>query len=427
MRRILLGAATVAMLAGLGHVPGLGPQAAQAQGNMFQPLVYVNDAAVTGYEVDQRLRFMAVLNAPGADRKAVENALIDERLKSTAAKQSGIKPDPEQINAGLEEFASRGNLGVDQFVELLSRQGIDRQTFEDYVVSGLVWRDFVRQRVVGMVRVTDDELDQEMQKIIETPQVTSVSLSELIIPAPQGQEAQAMALAQRIIAETRSEGDFASFARQYSATPSAENGGRLPTTALANLPPTLRPVLLQMQPGQVSQPLQVQGAVVLFYLRDTHGTLRPGATAQVLDFVRFRLASAQEAARIAAVSDTCADLFVHARGLPPEQIQRQTLSQGQIPTGEAIRLAVLDDNETTIISYGGAVELLMLCKRSPSLLANPPEAPVATSTDANPQPADPNALPEREAVRNQLFNRKVAMAAENYLAELRANAIIRRP
>lgn len=427
MQRILLGAAVAAMLAGTGFVPVMGPQAAQAQGNLFQPLVYVNDAAVTGYEVDQRIRFMQLLRAPDADRAAVEKALIDERLKEFAAKQAGIKPSPEQINSGLEEFASRGNLSVAQFTELLSRQGIDRQSFEDFVSSGIIWREFVRQRLISGVRVTDAEVDQAMQDAIETPQLTSVSLSELIIPAPQGQEDKAMALAERIMSQTRSEADFASFARQYSATPSAPNGGRLPTTALANLPPSLRPILLQMQPGQVSQPLQVQGAVVLFLLRDTHGTLRPGAKEQMLDFVRFRLSSAEEAARIAAVSDTCADLFVHARGLPAQQIQRQTLPQGQIPTGEAIRLAVLDDNETTIISYGGAVELLMLCKRSPALLANAPQAPVATSNDAEAPPRDPNALPERDEIRNQLFNRKVAQAAENYLAELRANAIIRRP
>ena len=95
--------------------------------------------------------------------------------------------------------------------------------------------------------------------------------------------------------------------------------------------------------------------------------LRPGAEEQILDYARFRLADRQDAARIAALSDTCADLFVHARGLPPEQIQRQSLPQGQIPTGDAIRLAVLDDNESTLITEGGAaVTLLMLCKRTPA-------------------------------------------------------------
>ncbi len=425
MRRFLMGAAAAAMLAGTATLTGVTPVA--AQGNLFQPVVYVNGSAVTRYEVDQRVRFMGILRSPDAGPAAAEKALIDDRLRSFAAKQAGITPAEDQVTAGLEEFASRGGLSVEQFTDLLAGSGIDRQTFEDFIVSGIVWRDFVRRNLVGLVRVTDAEVDQEMQKIVETPRVTSVSLSELIIPAPEGQEGQAMALAERIVAETRTEGQFAAFARQYSATPSAQNGGRLPSTPLANLPPSLRPILLQMQPGQVSQPLQVQGAVVLFFLRDTQGTLRPGAQEQVLDYVRFRLASAEEAARIAAVSDTCADLFVHARGLPAEQISRQTLSQGQVPTGDAIRLAVLDDNETAIVSHGGAVDLLMLCKRSPALLANAPQAPVATGTDEAAAQPDPDALPARDEVRNQLFNRKVGQVAENYLAELRANAIIRRP
>lgn len=424
MRGILLGAAMAAMLAGTGA--GLTP--AQAQGNPFQPLVYVNDAAVTRYELDQRLRFMKLLNAPDADAASVEKALIDDRLRSFAARQAGIAATDAQIDAGLAEFASRGNMSVEQFTAELARAGVERQAFRDFVASGVVWRDIVRQNVVPLVRVTEAEIDQELQRIIETPQVTHVALSELIIPAPPGQERQAMDLAESLVASVRSEGDFAAAARRYSATPSAGDGGRLPWSPLANLPPSLRPVVLSMKPGQISQPLSVQGAVVLFFLRDTRGTLRPGAREQVLDFVRFRLTSADEAKRIAALSDTCADLFTHARGLPAEQIQRQTLPQGRIPTGEAIRLAVLDDNESTVISYGGAVELLMLCKRSPALaVADAAPAPVATSAEGEAPAADPDALPDREAVRNEIFNRKVGLAADNYLAELRANAVIRHP
>lgn len=423
MRRILLGAAVAAMLAAGGISPAL------AQGNPFQPLVYVNDSAVTRYELDQRMRFMQLLRAPEADQAASEKALIDDRLRLFAAKQLGITASDEQIDAGLAEFAGRANLGVDQFTSELARAGVERQTFRDFVASGVVWREVVRQRVVPQVRVTDAEVDQEMQKVIETPRVTHVALSELIIPAPPGQEAAAMAQAERIVAGSRSEGEFAAFARRYSATPSAPNGGRLPWTPLANLPPSLQPIILSMKPGQTSQPLRVEGAVVLFYLRDTRGTLRAGATAQVLDFVRFRLSSTEEARRIAAVSDTCADLFIHARGLPAEQISRQTLPQGQIPTGEALRLAVLDDNETTIISYGGAVELLMLCKRQSAALAEAPEkAPVAVAAEGEAAPApDPEALPGRDEIRSMVFNRKVGQAAESYLAELRSNAIIRRP
>lgn len=425
MRRILLGAALAAILAGTGTVPGPFTHQAQAQSGLFQPVVYVNDSAVTGYEIEQRARFMQILRAPNNDRASVEKALIDDRLRSFAAKQAGIAATDEQITAGLEEFASRGGMGVDQFVQLLGQSGVDRQTFEDFVVSGLLWREFVRARMVGQVTVSDAEVEQAMKNIIETPEITHVSLSELIIPAPPGEEGKAMALAERIVSQTSSEADFAAFARQYSATPSAQQGGRLPMTPLANLPPSLRPILLQMQAGTISQPLQVEGAVVLFFLRETRGTQRPGATEQVLDYIRVRLATAQEAANFAARARTCDELEAATGQVPAEQVTRQTLSQGQIPQGEAIRLATLDDNETAVVNYGGTVDLLMLCKRSPALLANAPEAPVATSPDDPARPA--NALPVRDDIRDQIFNRKIAAAADNYLAELRANAIIRRP
>lgn len=425
MRRILLGAATAAMLAGTGITPGPFTPQAQAQSNLFQPLVYVNDAVVTRYEVEQRRQFLQVLRSPDTSPAAIEKALIDDRLRSFAAKQAGIALTDEQITSGLEEFASRGGLSVDQFVQMLGQAGIDRQTFEDFVVSGLLWREFVRARLIGPITVSDAEVDQAMKDIVETPEITHVSLSELIIPAPPGEEEQAMDLAERIASETRSEADFAAFARRYSATPSAERGGRLPMTPLANLPPSLRPILMQMKQGQVSQPLTVQGAVVLFYMRETRGSLRPGAAEQMLDYIRVRLATTEEAARFAAQARTCNELEALTTPVPAGQVQRQTLSQGQIPQGEAIRLAVLDENETAITSYGGAVDLLMLCTRSPAMLANAPEAPIATGPDAPARPAD--ALPVRSEVRDQVFGRKVAAAAESYLAELRANAIIRRP
>ena len=50
-------------------------------------------------------------------------------------------------------------------------------------------------------------------------------------------------------------------------------GGRLELLALDDLPPTLRPILAQLQPGQTTPPLPVEGAVVIFYLRDAQGTV----------------------------------------------------------------------------------------------------------------------------------------------------------
>ncbi|MFN3315154.1 MAG: peptidylprolyl isomerase, partial [Hyphomonas sp.] len=174
----------------------------------------------------------------------------------------------EGLAAGLEEFAGRAGLDTAGFTARLASAGIEPQVFRDFIEAGTVWREVVRARLLAQIDVSDAELEQELRRVIETPIIDRVLLSELIIPAPPGQEAQALALGERIATSNPTEAQFAAAARQYSAVPSAEQGGRLDVVRLDNLPESLRPIITSLQPGQVSQPLTVEGAVVLFFLRD---------------------------------------------------------------------------------------------------------------------------------------------------------------
>ncbi|MBO9453720.1 peptidylprolyl isomerase [Paracoccus sp. R12_1] len=421
MRHILSGIALVASLL----IGAAAPAAAQ---NPFEPIVYVNDKAVTRYELQQRMRFMEVLGSP-ADTATAEQALIDDRLRMFAAGQLGIEVTDEGLQAGLEEFASRAGLSAAEFTAALERAGVEPQVYRDFVTAGIAWRGVIRARLLPQVDVSDAEVDQELKRQVETPIVTRVLLSELIIPAPEGQEQAAMNRARSIAGSNPSEAQFAAAARQYSASGTASSGGQLNWLAIENLPPSLRPVILSLRPGQTSQPLNVPGAVVLFQLRDTQGTLRPGAREQVLDYMTLRLASSTEAAQLAARARSCDTLYSEA-GSAAGAIQRQTQSQNAIPTLIATQLASLDDNEAAVVNYGNAAELVMLCSRQPAILA---EAQNDVATTALPDDGveaavpDAQALPDREVVREELFNRKASTAADAYLAELRADAVIRRP
>lgn len=421
MRQFLLSVALAAVLTGSGAAPVLAQD--------FSPVVYVNNSVVTRYEIQQRLRFMQVLNAPNLTEAEVEKALIEDRLRIAAARQLGVEVSDAGLEEGLSEFAGRAGLSTGEFITVLEQNGVDRQAYRDFVKAGVAWREVVRQRVAPSVRVSDAEVDQALKRIVETPQITQVLLSELIMPAPPGQEEAVMARAEQIRGNVSSEGAFADAARRYSATPSAGRGGRLDWMAVANMPPSLRQIILGLQPGQMSPPLTVPGAVVLFYLRDTQGQLRPGAEEQQLDYMTVTFASMADAQNAAAKARSCDELYVFANGLPDQQVQRMTAGQGAIPQYVAIRLASMDKNEVTVMDQGGAAEVLMLCDRKPALLAGLDGGPVATASadGEDVTAADPNALPERAAVREQLFNRKISTASDAYLAELRADAVIRRP
>lgn len=398
--------------------------------NPFEPVVYVNNAAITRYEVGQRQRFMQVLGAPNTTEAEAQKALVDDRLRSFAARQLGIVPTEEGLQNGLEEFASRAGLSAAEFTAALERAGVEPQAYRDFVTAGLVWRSVIRERVVPRIKVSDAEVDQELRKQVETPILSRVLISELIIPAPPGQEQQAMNLARQIAGSNLSSDQFEAAARQYSAAESARAGGRLAWVNIDNLPPALRPIITALQPGQTTQPLTVEGAVVLFHLRDSQGTLRPGATEQVIDYAVLRLATAAEAATLAARTRSCDDLYVQAGPQAAAQVQRQTVSQGAIPTLVAQRLATMDRDEAGVVDYGNGADLVMLCSRQPALVAEMANDVATTALpDDGVEAAVPgaNPLPTREAVRDEIFNRKANAAAEAYLAELRADAVIRRP
>lgn len=374
--------------------------------DMFAPRVYVNDRAITNYEVDQRALFLKVLRAPGNPEEEALKALIEDRLRQTEAERLGIKLVEKDLTAGLTEFASRANLTPEEFTAELGKAGIAPETFRDFVAAGVLWRQVVRARFLGQVPISEADIDKALEAATR-PRALQVLVSELVIPAPEGQEEAAMAKAQDLSETLSGEGAFAAAARKYSASSTAGAGGRLDWLPLANLPPAIGQKVLALDPGEVSDPVSVPGAVVLFLLRDvaTDKTAEPISVS--VDWVEFLVPDdAAEIARLRARADDCSMLMGEAKGLPEDRMTHHTAGMAEVPGDVALELAKLDPNEISVaLTRGGYRRMLMLCGRSPVL----------------------EPMPTRDQVREQVINQKLEGMAEGYLEELRSAAIIREP
>jgi peptidyl-prolyl cis-trans isomerase SurA len=378
----------------------------QAQ-NLFAPRVYVNDRAITEFEVQQRVQMLRLFRTPGDLEKESLKALIEDRLRMSAAKSLKIVATPDQIKGGMEEFAARANLTAEQFIAALAQSGVSSETFRDFVEAGLVWREVVRKTYVGKVTVSDAEIDRALAKGDATAGLR-VLISELVIPAPDGQEQAALARANQIRSQITSEGSFAAAARRNSAASTAGSGGRLDWMPLANLPAAIAPVVLGLAPGQVSQPVVMGGAVGLFQLRAIEKTSGAGTSAVNVDYALYSLPAATGAAEAAAIRakvDTCNDLYAIAKGKPAERLIRETKPAAALPANIGRALAALDPNESVDFPSGAAHVFLMLCARNPVQEAGP----------------------TRDQVREQLLNERLGGKAQSLLEELRFNAIIREP
>jgi peptidyl-prolyl cis-trans isomerase SurA len=308
----------------------------------------------------------------------------------------------------MAEFAGRANLTTEEFLRAIGQGGVDPETFRSFVEAGIAWRNLIRTRFGPRAQPSDAEIDRALAQLDREGGV-QVLLSEIVMRVTSDADRRAaLQVLGRLSGRAMTEEEFAAEARARSAAPSRGAGGRLNWVPLSTLPPEVAGVVLGLAPGTVSQPVVSQDRVAVFLLRGISETGAADAQALAIDWAEYAVADAAEAARIAARIDTCDDLYGVAKGQPEERLRRETLPAAQVPADVARAIEVLDDNEVlTTFSRGGRPILLMLCGRTFAI------------TDG--------VGPSREQVRNQLIGQRLAAYAEGYLAELRADATIRRP
>ena len=374
---------------------------ARAQDPSFSPRLYVNDKAISNYEVSQRVLFLQLLRAPGDPEEEALKGLIEDRLRTAEAKKQGLTLSAEAVLAGMTEFASRANLTSEQFVEALGQNGVAAETFRDFVSAGLIWRDVIRAKFGGKITISEAEIDRA---IARSKQATTarVLLSEVVIPGAGGLE-----VAEKLAREKATLTAFTAAARRYSKAPSAENGGQLDWLPLANLPAEVRAAVIGLEKGQISDPVRVPGGLAVFFLRDIAQDPTDDLAPVSVKYAEFLVPNdGTSAAAVRGQVDVCDDLYGVAKGLPEDRLTVETMPVGQVPGAIGAELAKLDPGESsTAITRGPWQVFLMLCSRTPV------------------QELDP----QRDDIRTQLINARLGGYAERFLAELQAEAIIRQP
>lgn len=395
-------AATALLVAGLTGASGM----AQAQSNSpFRTVARVNDSVVTQFEVDQRIAFLTLLRAPDTDEDAVLDGLIDDRLKMEAVRRLGADVSEEEIFLAMEEFASRANLGLEEFIAAIAQEGVEVQTFRDFVQVGVTWRNLVRTRFASQARVSDAELDRALALGTDSGNVR-VLLSEIVLPLTPQTAGLTREQADAISKMTSFE-DFAAAARQVSIAPSAAEDGRLAWLQLSQLPAQIAPIFLSMSPGEVTSPVPLPDgqALALFQLRALQDG-RPSTTRDVdLEYMLLRLgtpgAAPAEIARLTPLVDQCDSLYGLFPGADDSRLELITTTRGEAGNAASV-IDTLDPGEMAALPGGAAI--VMLCKRTSILGADL----------------------SRDDLQQRLFSRKVEDFAAGFLADMRANAYIER-
>lgn len=370
----------------------------------FSPAVQVGDAAITRYELDQRTRFLSLLGAPGDPRELAREQLINEAVQRAAARVAGIDPAPAEVEAGMEEFAGRANLSAEEFIAALGQNGVDAETFRDFIGAGVAWRDYVRDRFAETARDIPEPVVRRSLAQSGTEGGLRVLVSEVLLPATTPETAAASRARAAQISALPSEEAFSAAARELSVAPSSASGGELNWVALETLPDEVESVIAGLTPGQISNPIELENAIGVFLLRDVE-RVEAGAPDELsVDYALFITDGDRAAAEaVAQRVDVCDDLYAVAQGLPQERLIRETQPIRNLPADIRAVIDTLDQDETsTEITRAGRAAVLMLCGRQPAL-----ESTV-----------------DFDIVGTRLLNTRLGTMAADHLADLRASTTV---
>ena len=370
----------------------------------FSPAIKVGDAVVTRHQIDQRTRFLALRKAPGDPRELAREQLINEAVQRSAAADAEIGISPEEIQGGIAEFAARANLTADQFVAALAQNGVQAETFRDFISAGVAWRSYVRDRFGESARDFPRDLIRRTLAETGTEGGLRVLVSEILLPATTPETAAASRERAARISSLGDETAFTAAAREFSVAPSSARGGELNWVAVESLPGNIRPVIEGLTPGQISRPIELENAIGIFLLRDLERAAAGTQDNLSVDYALFITDGDQAVAAAAAREvDVCDDLYGVARGLPEERLIRETVPSSELPADIRAEISRLDQNEiSTSLTRGRRSTILMLCERKPAL-----ESTV-----------------DFDIVGSRLLNTRLGTMAADHLADLRASVIV---
>jgi len=439
-QRYLTGVAIAALLAGtamaqtapqepaaagtLNPAAGQTPPAAPAAAPQFQMsdgiLATVNDSVITGFDLRQRMLLLIAMtqvqptpeNIPAIQQEAL-NALIDERLQvQELANYESLRITDEEVNQEIAAMAQEVGVSPAAYLSYLENGGIRPQTIREQLRTQIGWQQLVGGRFQSRARVSKSAVDASIRQLSEAASKKQYLIGEIYIEAARvgGQQA-AMNGAAQLVQQMVQGAPFQNVAQQFSAAPSASRGGDAGWIVAGTVNPTLQAAMDQLEVGQLSRPIAVEGGVYILYMRDK----REGAAASLVQLKQVMV----ELAETASEAETAA-AAQRLTALQPQltcdnMLQRATSEQG---------LLGADLGEADVQSLAPQFQQVA---RSAAVgtVSSPIRTPLGLHlVGVCGRRVGGVEAPDRRAVENQLFRQNLANLGRRYMRDLRENALI---
>ncbi len=390
-----------------------GPLHAQ---DMLRAAAVVNDEIISMLDLNMRVR-LAIL-ATGQRESAelrqrvlsqVMRGLIDERLQAQEAQRLDISVPDDQLDSAIDQLASRNKMTREAFLDVVEQQGVLRESLLEQIRAQLVWRTLVARRLRPSVQISEEEVQEVVNRIVANRGSTSRRVSEIFLAVDSVlQEDDVRLNAERLIEQLRAGADFTALARQFSQSATAPQGGEIGWVQEGQLAPELDAALANMQDSTIAGPVRTLSGFHILLLRESRQAAQGDVDVQIKQ-VLLPMADDATEERQKEVDARAVELSKRITGC--DNIEEIAAEAGASGSGDLGKMKLGDlpaplqgvvgsipiGQPSDPIRVDGGMSVLVVCER----------------TDAG---------IDRDAIRDQLLNDQIDLLSRRYMRDLRRSA-----
>ncbi len=384
----------------------------------------VNGTVLTDTDVDQRLALVLAANkgTPSEDerkqlRLQVLSNMIDETLQIQEAAANKINITPAEIQQTYDRVAANFKQAPGGFSGYLRSKGTSEASMKRQIEGELAWRRLLGRQVEPFVNVSDDEVNQVINRLKASKGAAEYHVGEIYLSATPLNQAQVLAKANDLVEKIKAGSSFVAYAHEFSEASTKAVGGDLGWVRAEQLPDPLAQAVQSMPPNSVSPPIQVNGGYSIIALIDKRSVLtadpRDAALSLKQITVNLPAGSTRESAepKLKAFSEAlkslkgCGDAEAVGQKVGADVVANDQLKVRDLPPQLQEIMLNMQVGEATppFGSMNEGIRALVLCGRD------------------DPEPVG---LPSFDEIQTQMQDERVNLRARRYLRDLRRDAVI---
>ncbi len=233
----------------------------------------VNDEIITTLQLDQAViddltkNPQNQFNVTQFEQMKVQvlNKLIDEKLSAQQTKRLGLQVSDEELDSAIADVQSKNGLTREALTQALATQGVTMPEYREKVRGEILHYKLLGSEVNRKVLVTSHEVRNYFnQHIDEYSSEEKVGLNRIGYEIPTGNEKQVAKLRKQVEACRDRLLSGEDFDQVLADQGDSATGGDMGTLLESDLAKPVLIAIAGLTPGEVSEPLEVNGQLYLF-------------------------------------------------------------------------------------------------------------------------------------------------------------------